>query len=77
MPSDPVRGCFGGSIKTPKVRSYLLDEAGAATGNPSHLTISERLTEDHVSSLLMLGERKIRRQVQQILMATKRRVQRA
>jgi hypothetical protein len=53
---------FGGASKASKVRSYLLDKAGAATGSFSNCGISA-LTENHVSNLLMLGECKIRRYI--------------
>jgi hypothetical protein len=57
--SDPVQGRFDRS-KASKVRSCLLDRAGAATDSSGDCVISE-LTDNHVSNQLMLGQYKIRR----------------
>lgn len=55
---------FKGDLGRPKASQIRADgpnRAHAATGNAGHLDAGERLTENHVSNLLMLGDGKIRR----------------
>ena len=58
--TDAVGRCCRGS-EASQVRSNRSDRARAAACNRGPFSIVERLTLDHVSNLIMLGEGKIRR----------------